>query len=69
MKVQILVGEEVVNTQLVSEEALGRTPTARELKLMALRAALEDEAITLSQSLQARFRFFDVMGQPFEPPQ
>lgn len=66
MKVQILVGDQVINTQLISVEALGRVPESRELKRMALKAALEDNAISISQSLQASFRFFDVMGEPID---
>lgn len=66
MKVQILVDEQIVNTQLISVEALGRMPESRELKRMALKAALQDNAISISQSLRASFRFFDVMGEPIE---
>ncbi len=73
MKVQIIVGDQVVNSQLISVEALGRMPPVRELKRMALKAALADGAITVSQSLQANFKLFDVMGQPIDddelPPQ
>ena len=66
MKVQIIVDGQVVNTQLVSVEALGMQPAPRDLKRMALRAALEDRAVTIPQSLKATFRFFDVMGRPIE---
>lgn len=66
MKIQILVGDQVVNTQLVSVEALGRDPSSKELKQLALRAALEDRAVTIAQSLQAKFRIFDVTGKLVE---
>ena len=64
MKVQIIVGGQVINTQLISVEALGQVPPQRELKRIALRAALSDRAVSISQSLQALFRMFDVMGKP-----
>lgn len=66
MKVQILVGDQIVNTQLVSVEAFGREPSRTEIKQMALRAALQDRAITIPQALQSSFRLFDVMGLPID---
>jgi hypothetical protein len=65
MKVQIIVDSEVKNTQLISVEALGQMPPMRAVKLRALRAALDDRAISVSQSLQATFRLYDVAGKPF----
>lgn len=69
MKIQILVDDIVINTQLISVEALGEMPPMSELKKMALKQALEDRAITLSQSLLAKFKLFDVAGNPiFDDP-
>ena len=66
MKIQILVDDQIINTQLISVESLGQMPAHNVLKLMALRAALDDRAISISQSLRASFRLFDVTGQPIE---
>ena len=66
MKVQILVDDQVVATQLISIESFATEPTMREIKRLALKRALEDRTITISQSLVAGFRLFDVMGQPIE---
>lgn len=66
MKVQIILNDEVLNTQLVSIEALGKDVPPAEIKRIALRAALDDRAITLGQSLQVRFRLFDVLGRPLD---
>ena len=66
MKVQIIVDDQIVNTQLISIEALGQQPPQRELKRMALQAALRDNAITIGESLQASFRLFDVSGSQME---
>lgn len=38
----------------------------RDVKKLALKAALEDRAITLAQSFGVTFRLFDVMGKPIE---
>ena len=62
MKVQILVGDQVIATQLVSIEAMSVQPTFKALKAMALKAALEDRTIRISESLLAEFRFFDPSG-------
>ena len=66
MKVQILVDDQVVATQLISIESFGREPSMREIKQLALKRALEDRTITISQSLVAGFRLFDVMGKPID---
>ena len=68
MKVQILVGNRVINTQLVSLEAMASKPSAMDVKKLALKAALEDRAIRISDSLQATFLLFDVNGNPTEEP-
>ena len=62
MKVQILVGDQVIATQLVSIEAMSVKPTFKAIKQMALKAALEDRTIRISESLVAEFRFFDPSG-------
>jgi hypothetical protein len=62
MKVQILVGDKVIATQLVSIEAMSVQPTFKAIKAMALKAALEDRTIRISESLLAEFRFFDPSG-------
>lgn len=66
MKVQILVDDQVVATQLLSLESFATEPPMREIKRLALKRALEDRTISISQSLVASFRLFDVMGQPIE---
>ena len=66
MKVQILVDDQVVATQLISIESFATEPTMREIKRLALKRALEDRTITISQSLVAGFRLFDVMGKPID---
>ena len=66
MKVQILLNDQVLNTQLVSIEALGKDVPPAEIKRLALKAALDDRAISLGQSLQVSFRLFDVMGRPLD---
>ena len=66
MKVQILVDDQVVATQLISIESFATEPTMREIKRLALKRALEDRTITISQSLVAGFRLFDVTGRPIE---
>ena len=62
MKVQILVSDKVIATQLVSIEAMSVQPTFKAIKAMALKAALEDRTIRSSESLLADFRFFDPSG-------
>lgn len=64
MKVQILVEGHVINTQIVSTETLVETPSMRDVKRIALKAALQDNAIKPSEALRATFRLFDVMGEP-----
>ena len=66
MKVQILVDDQVVATQLISIESFATEPTMREIKRLALKRAIEDRTITISQSLVARFRLFDVTGRPID---
>ena len=68
VKVQILLNDQVVNTQLVSIESRNGDISMREVKRIALKAALEDRAITLGQSFKVSFRLFDVMGEPIEDP-
>jgi hypothetical protein len=66
MKVQILVDGQIVNTQIVSELLLNEKASIRDMKRLALKAALEDKAIRISDSLRATFRLFDVMGEPVD---
>lgn len=62
MKVQILVDGQVIATQLVSIESMSAPPTFNAIKAIALKAALEDRTIRISDSLRATFRFFDPSG-------
>lgn len=62
MKVQLIVDGQVIATQLVSIEAMSVRPTFKAIKAMALKAALEDRTIRISESLRAEFRFFDPSG-------
>jgi hypothetical protein len=66
MKIQILVGGDIVSTQIVSEALHPVSLTVHEAKRIALKAALEDRAIGLSDSLRATFRVFDVNGSPID---
>ena len=66
MKVQILVDGVLVSTQVVSEALYPVPPTLREAKRIALKAALEDGRLKLSESLRATFLVFDVLGEPIE---
>lgn len=66
MKVQILLNNEVIATQIVSIETFSSKPSLEEVKRIALKAALEDKAIRISQSLQATFRLFEVNGEPVQ---
>lgn len=66
MKVQILVDGHVVNTQIVSEELFATKLSTRDAKRIAIKAALEDRAIKLSDSLRASFRLFDVTDKPID---
>ena len=66
MKVQILVDNQVIATQLVSIEAMTVKPTFKDIKKIALKAALEDKTIRISESLRASFRFFDPSGAQIE---
>lgn len=63
MKVQILINNEVVATQIVSIEGLSPKPSLSDVKRMALNAALEDKAIRISKSLRATFRLFEPNGE------
>ncbi len=56
MKVQVLVDGEVVNTQIVSE-MLNEKASKLDFKQMALKAALEDKAIKISDALRATSDF------------
>ena len=62
MKVQIFVDNAVIATQLVSIESMTVKPTFSDIKKIALKAALEDKTIRISESLRAHFRFFDPSG-------
>jgi len=64
MKVQILLEDAVVATQIVSIEGLSPKPSLSEVKRIALKAALKDKTIRISESLRATFRVFDVNGMP-----
>lgn len=66
MKVQILLDGQVVSTQIVSEALYPVPPTLREAKRIALKAALEDGRLKLSELLRATFRVFDVLGEPLD---
>ena len=66
MKVQILLDDAVVATQIVSIEGLSSKPSLSDVKRMALKAALEDKKIRISESLRATFRAFDVNGDAVE---
>ena len=66
MKVQILVDGELVSTQIVSEALYPVPPPLREAKRIALKAALEDGRLPLSESLRATFRAFDLHGEPMD---
>jgi len=66
VKVQILLGDKVVATQLISIESFAVQPPMREIKRLALKRALEDRTVSISQSLQATFLLFDVMGRPID---
>ena len=66
MRGQSLRNDQVLNTQLVSIEALGKDVPLAEVKRLALKAALADRAISLGQSLQVSFRLFDVLGAPMD---
>ena len=64
MKVQILLDDAVVATQIVSIEGLSPKPSISDVKRLALNAALEDKTIRISQSLRATFRLFEPNGDP-----
>ena len=66
MKVQILLDDAVIATQIVSIEGLSPKPSLSDVKRMALNAALEDKTIRISESLRATFRVFDVNGDAVE---
>ena len=66
MKVQILLDGQVVATQLISIESFAVQPPMREIKRLALKRALEDRTISISQSLSASFLLFDVTGRPLD---
>jgi hypothetical protein len=62
MKVQILVGDRVVATQLVSLETLATKPSLEEVKRIALKACLQEGTIRISESLRTTFKLFEVNG-------
>ncbi|MEO6014866.1 MAG: hypothetical protein ABIQ30_14935 [Devosia sp.] len=64
MKIQILLDGQIVNTQIVSELLMGDKATLADFKRQAMRAALEDRAIRISESLRASFVLFDTMSRP-----
>jgi hypothetical protein len=66
MKIQILLDGQLVGTQIVSEEIRAVRPSLSDAKLMALKAAIEDRQVTISQSLRVTFRLFDVLGKRIE---
>ena len=66
MKVQILVDNQVIATQLVSIEAMTVKPSFSDIKKVALKAALEDKTIRISESLRATFRLFEPNGDPIQ---
>lgn len=66
MKVRLLLGDKIVSTQTVSTELLAEKPTIRDVKSLALKAALEEEAIKPSEALRVTFRLFDVQGHPVD---
>ena len=55
----------MVNTQIVSE-LLNEKATTLDFKRMALKAALEDNAIRISDALRATFRLYDMAGKPVD---
>ena len=71
MKVQILLDDAVIATQIVSIEGLSTKPSLNDIKRIALNAALEDKTIRISESLRATFRLFEPNGDPIpeEGPQ
>ena len=56
MKVQILVDGRVINTQIVSGLLNEKASSPSDFKRLALKAALEDKAIKISDGLRATFR-------------
>jgi len=64
MKVQILLDNAVIATQVVSLEGLSPRPSLNDVKRIALKAALEDKTIRISESLRATFRLFEPNGDP-----
>ena len=66
MKVELLLDGRVINTQIISTEPMATKPSLDRVKRLALQAALEDNAIRISESLRLSFRLFDVGGQPIQ---
>ena len=66
MKIEILIDNQIINTQIVSEALLPGKPSLSEAKKHALKAALQDRAIKLSDALRATFRVYDVVGKPID---
>jgi hypothetical protein len=63
MKVQILVDDRVIATQIVSLERYPNKPSYAEIKRIALQAALEDRAIRINEALQSTFLLYDLAGE------
>ncbi len=66
MKVEILVDGRVLNTQIVSALLHSKDTSIGDFKRLALKAALEDRAIRVSEALRATFRLYDVSGAPID---
>ena len=66
MKVQILLDDEVIATQIVSTETISPRPSIDEIKRIALKAALADKTIRISESLRATFRLYEPNGDAVE---
>jgi hypothetical protein len=64
MKVQILLDGEVIDTQIISTEPMANNPPLNDVKRLALKAALADKKIRISEALRATFKLFDVSGGP-----
>ena len=62
MKVQIVLDNAVIATQIVSIEGVSPKPSLSAVKRLALNAALEDKTIRISESLRATFRLFEPNG-------
>ena len=61
MRIQILIDKKVVSNQDADQLSI---PDA---KLLALKAALANKELRLSESLRATFRVLDAAGNPIDP--